>query len=85
MSGTEWKNTGIQKLDNLLNDFYSTFSKTPEGLQMANELNIHKVVEIGSDSIGTEVMSIYDLFRMERAYAIKRAKQEGKDIKDLVP
>jgi hypothetical protein len=52
---------------------------------MANELNIHKLTEIGSDSIGTEVMSIYDLFKAERAYAIRKAQQEGGKLQELVP
>jgi hypothetical protein len=85
MSGKEWQKIGIQKLDDYLDKFYDTFSKTPEGIQMANELNIHKMAEMGSDSIGTELMSIYDLFRAERAYAIRKAQQEGGKLTELVP
>jgi hypothetical protein len=65
MKGADWiENYGMKKLNNLLNNFYKTFSQTPEGIQMAKELQYY-------DEAGN-LSSIHDLYKLEKAEAIRR-------------
>jgi hypothetical protein len=65
MKGDLWKKKYTMKeLDKLLSNFYKTFSNTPEGIKMAKELQYY-------DEAGN-LMSMYDLYKLEKAEAVLR-------------
>jgi hypothetical protein len=65
MKGTDWiENYGMKELNKLLNNFYKTFSQTPEGIKMAKELQYY-------DEAGN-LMSMHDLYKLEKAEAVLR-------------
>jgi hypothetical protein len=65
MSGKSWmEKYTMKELDKLLSSFYKTFSQTPDGIKMAKELQYY-------DEAGN-LMSMYDLYKLERAEAVSR-------------